>query len=83
VERDWDSNEAMMRHGKLYELGAFIANNPKNVPGDGSCIFMHVWPGPGQGTAGCTAMSVGDLQRVLLWLDPEKHPCLVQGLEGW
>lgn len=83
VERDWDSNEAMMRHGKLYELGAFIANNPKNVPGDGSCIFLHVWPGPGKGTAGCTAMSVSDLQRVLLKLDPEKQPCLVQGLEGW
>jgi L,D-peptidoglycan transpeptidase YkuD (ErfK/YbiS/YcfS/YnhG family) len=83
VERDWDSNEAMMRHDKLYELGAFIANNPKNVPGGGSCIFFHVWPGPGKGTAGCTAMDTFDLQRVLLWLDPEKHPCLVQGLEGW
>ena len=83
TERDWDSNEAMMRHGKLYELGAFIANNPKNIPGGGSCIFLHVWPGPGKGTAGCTGMPVSNLLSVLLWLDPDKNPCLVQGLEGW
>lgn len=83
VERDWDSNEAMLRHDRLYEWGAFIAHNPQCVPGDGSCIFLHLWPGPGKGTAGCTAMSAEDLRMVLAWLDPAKEPRLVQGLEEW
>ena len=83
VERDWDSNESMIRHDRLYEWGAFIGHNPQRVPGVGSCIFLHLWPAPGKGTAGCTAMSAEDLRTVLAWLDTAKHPCIVQGLEGW
>ena len=83
VARDWDSNEPMSRHTVLYRLGAFIAHNPERTPGDGSCIFLHLWPGPGKGTAGCTAMAEEDLKRVLSWLDPAREPRLVQGLEGW
>lgn len=83
VEPDWDSDEAMMRHGLLYEWGAFIGHNPDRVPGAGSCIFFHLWSAPGRGTAGCTAMSAEDLRAVLGWLDISKHPLLMQGLEGW
>ena len=83
VEPDWDSDEAMLRRGLLYEWGAFIGHNPDRVPGAGSCIFFHLWPGPGKGTAGCTAMSAEDLREVLAWLDPARQPLLVQGLEGW
>jgi len=83
VERDWDSNEAMVRHDKLYEWGAFIAHNPACTPGLGSCIFLHLWPGPGRGTAGCTAMGAEDLKRVLTWMDAVKEPRLVQGVMGW
>ncbi len=83
VPRDWDSNEAMVRHDRLYEWGAFIANNPTCTPGLGSCIFLHIWPGPGKGTAGCTAMTPEDLKEVLTWLDPAMEPRLVQGLETW
>lgn len=83
VERDWDSNEPMVRHDRLYQWGAFIAHNPGATPGLGSCIFLHLWPGPGRGTAGCTAMAETDLYRVLTWLDPALEPRLVQGVEGW
>ena len=83
VERDWDSNEAMMRHDGLYRWGAFIAHNPRGTPGLGSCIFLHLWPGPGKSTAGCTGMSEDDLKIVLAWLDPAKEPRIVQGLEDW
>ena len=83
VPRDWDSNEAMVRHDRLYEWGAFIANNPTCTPGLGSCIFLHIWPGPGKGTAGCTAMSPENLKEVLTWLDPAREPRLVQGVETW
>ncbi len=83
VARDWDSNEPMARHERLYRWGAFIANNPEGRPGLGSCIFFHLWPGPRLGTAGCTAMAEEDLKTLLAWLDPAKQPRLVQGIERW
>ncbi|MGB8354426.1 MAG: L,D-transpeptidase family protein [Chthoniobacteraceae bacterium] len=78
VGRDWRSGEVMLRKDGIYRWGAFVAHNPDNVPGGGSCIFMHIWYGPGHGTSGCTAMAEGDLLRVLRWLDPGREPRLVQ-----
>lgn len=83
VERDWDSDERMNRHQKVYRWGAFIAHNPEATPGGGSCIFLHLWPGPGRSTAGCTAMSENDLVQILQWLDPSRNPRLIQALESW
>ena len=48
------------------------------VPGGGSCIFLHVWRGPGTSTAGCTAMPDPALAEVLAWLDAASDPVLVQ-----
>ena len=77
ADPDWKSSENM-RH-ELYTLGAVIHHNTNSpVAGGGSCIFMHRWRGPGKGTAGCTAMAEEDLQSVLTWLDPAKHPVMVQ-----
>ena len=78
VKRDWRSGETMLRADGIYRWGAFVAHNPDDVSGDGSCIFMHIWYGPGHGTSGCTAMAEGDLLRVLRWLDPAKEPRMVQ-----
>jgi len=39
------------------------------VPGNGSCIFLHIWRGPGQGTAGCTAMPEEILLDTIHWLN--------------
>ena len=51
---------------------------PAPIPGGGSCIFLHVWRGPGTSTAGCTAMPDPALSEVLAWLDADKDPVLVQ-----
>ena len=83
VLRDWMSHEAMNRHAKLYEWGAFIAHNPDRIPGLGSCIFLHLTPEGGRATAGCTALNADDLQTTLRWLDPSLSPLLLQGLETW
>ena len=48
------------------------------VAGAGSCIFLHVWNGPGSTTAGCTAMADPALAEVLAWLRAEADPVLVQ-----
>jgi L,D-peptidoglycan transpeptidase YkuD (ErfK/YbiS/YcfS/YnhG family) len=83
VAKDWESNETMLRPDGLYRWGAFIAHNPRGEAGRGSCIFFHLWSGPGLPTSGCTAMIEENVVALLAWLDPAKEPRLVQGLESW
>lgn len=78
VACDWTGPETMVPGSGCYRLGAVIAHNPHHVPGQGSCIFMHLWLGDSVPTAGCTAMSEVNLSKVLAWLDPTEDPCLVQ-----
>ncbi len=76
---DWKSSEKMLEIGEQYELGVFVAyNSYPVVKGNGSCIFLHIWKNAETGTAGCTAMEKGDLERIINWLDPKKNPYLIQ-----
>lgn len=88
---DWGSHEEMRRGDGLYRIGVVVAHNgpgvdgalvpgggPAASPAGGSCIFLHVWRGPGSTTAGCTAMPDASLQDVLAWLDADAEPVLVQ-----
>lgn len=75
---DWESSERM-RSVEGYRWGLVVGHNAAPpVAGRGSCIFLHVWSGPGRGTAGCTAMEEKSLEAVLRWLDPKRRPLLVQ-----
>lgn len=86
VVPDWNSSEHMRNAGESYRWGIIVdhngivtgSNNIMPVRGGGSCIFLHIWGGSGQGTAGCTAMAQSDLATLLLWLDPVHKPLLVQ-----
>jgi L,D-peptidoglycan transpeptidase YkuD (ErfK/YbiS/YcfS/YnhG family) len=76
---DWSSHEEMRLTNGVYRLGIWVSHNDAPPePGDGSCIFLHVWRGPGVPTVGCTAMADGDIEALLRWLDPRAHPVLVQ-----
>ena len=76
---DWTSHEEMRRPDDLYEWGVWVDHNSDPpAPMGGSCIFLHVWGGPGVATSGCTAMPEEDLREVLAWLDPRARPVLVQ-----
>lgn len=75
---DWRSSEKMRRDDILYKWGVLVAHNPAAIPGAGSCIFLHIWRNSSAATAGCTAMPERDLVRLLHWLDPARHPILVQ-----
>ncbi|HEX8187996.1 MAG TPA: L,D-transpeptidase family protein [Pyrinomonadaceae bacterium] len=75
---DWNSSERM-RSVEGYRRGLVVRHNAAPVvAGRGSCIFLHVWAGPGKGTAGCTAMEEASLTGLLRWLDPKQTPLLVQ-----
>lgn len=74
VTPDWTSAEEMRRPDALYRWVVEIDHNAASgdgaVPGGGSCIFLHVWGGPDDTTAGCTAMAEPDLTALLAWLRP-------------
>lgn len=74
---DWKSAELMRQSDELYEWVIEVAHNQPASPGAGSCIFLHVWRGPGKGTAGCTAMARDRIEHLLARLDPEKSPVYV------
>ncbi len=75
---DWSSAEHMRSVGQ-YEMGVIVGYNAAPpVAGRGSCIFLHIWNGPGSVTAGCTAFDANALAEVIAWLDPRHRPVLVQ-----
>lgn len=80
VAKDWSSHEDMRLDSDAYRLGAIVEHNwgKATRPGAGSCIFLHIWDGPASSTVGCTAMALGDIEALLRWLDPRRHPALVQ-----
>lgn len=74
---DWASSEKM-HASPHYGLGIWVRHNPANVPGAGSCIYLHEWIGEREGTAGCTVLRRDDLAWLLGELRPGKSPVLVQ-----
>ena len=75
---DWNSAEHM-RQVSQYKIGVIVGYNASPpIKGRGSCIFLHIWAGPDSHTAGCTAFDETKLREVMLWLDPNKRPLLVQ-----
>ena len=79
VAPDWNSSEHMLRGDELYRWGIVVEHNSSPVKaGVGSCIFLHIWRGPGQGTVGCTAMPQAELENILGWLDAKRNPLLVE-----
>ena len=83
--KDWTSAEAMRRdlaHGDdLYKWGIQVRYSDPPQPGAGSCIFLHIWRGPGSPTAGCTAMAENDLLSLFGWLT--EGAVLVQGTRAY
>ena len=74
---DWHSSERMHAVPD-YALGVVVAQNPRNVPGAGSCIFLHLWSRRRPGTADCTVLRERDLTALARWLDPAREPVLIQ-----
>ncbi|WP_305806239.1 L,D-transpeptidase family protein [Stenotrophomonas sp. YIM B06876] len=60
-----------------YRQGFVIEHNPRAIPGQGSCIFAHLWRTPGEATAGCTAMPPEHMQALLAWLRADAQPLFV------
>ncbi len=79
VKKDWNSAETMRMKSDVYKYGIVVDYNVKPaIPGKGSCIFMHIWSKSTAPTAGCTAMTEGNILKLIGFLDKSKNPVLVQ-----
>jgi len=79
VKKDWNSAETMRMKSDVYKFGILVDYNVKPaIPNMGSCIFMHIWGGRTEPTAGCTAMKESDILKLIGFLDKKKNPILVQ-----
>lgn len=72
------SYEKMRRNDEVYRNGAVIDYNAAGEKGRGSCIFLHLNHPDRHPTSGCTAMEEIPLKELLLWLDPQKEPKILQ-----
>lgn len=54
IKRDWNSAEHLIEYQEQYEYAIEIKTNPKNIPGEGSAIFLHC--STGRPTEGCIAI---------------------------
>ena len=61
-----------------YDYGAVIGYNTARTPGLGSAIFLHI--NIGTPTAGCVTLPVGELLKVLRWLNPAASPQITIGV---
>ena len=66
----WKSAERMRRDDELYRYTLFVRHNDARAPGQGSCIFLHVWRDAASPTVGCTAMALDALRALLVWATP-------------
>jgi len=73
------SAEAMWRDDDLYDWVLVPGyNRSRAQAGAGSCIFLHVWAGPGLPMVGCTAFDAAAMKALIRWLDPARRPLLLQ-----
>jgi L,D-peptidoglycan transpeptidase YkuD (ErfK/YbiS/YcfS/YnhG family) len=48
----------------VYKRGVVVEYPTERASRAGSCIFVHIWAAPGQGTSGCVAAVEGDVEAL-------------------
>ncbi|MFW0796151.1 L,D-transpeptidase family protein [Gordonia sp. CPCC 205515] len=71
-------SENLYDSGPVYDYAVNIAHNPQRTPGKASAMFLHVTNN--QPTLGCVAIDKESMRKVLVWLDPAKHPKITIGV---
>ena len=67
VEKDWKSAEHLIDYPIQYEYLIEVKTNPKNIPGNGSAIFLHCTNN--KSTAGCIAIDKKIMEKLIEVID--------------
>lgn len=67
VEKDWDSAEHLINYPMQYEYLIEIRTNPRNIPENGSAIFLHCEAN--KPTAGCVAIGKQFMKKIIENID--------------
>jgi L,D-peptidoglycan transpeptidase YkuD (ErfK/YbiS/YcfS/YnhG family) len=70
-------SEALWTEGNAYPSVAVVNFNTPPTGAFGSGIFLHA--DTGAPTTGCVSLPLADLDSVLTWLNPARHPVIVMG----
>ena len=74
------SFEQLLRPDPLYSVALVLEYNGAPVVRDlGSAIFLHLERSQDAPTSGCASLAEADLQRLMQWLDPARHPRMLVG----
>jgi L,D-peptidoglycan transpeptidase YkuD (ErfK/YbiS/YcfS/YnhG family) len=75
------AGEDLGKAGPVYDHAVVLDyNRSPAVPGAGSAFFLHV--ANGKPTAGCVSIPGADLDAVMRWLDPARHPVIDISVSG-
>ena len=75
------AGEDLGKAGPVYDHAVVLDyNRSPVVPGAGSAFFLHV--SNGKPTAGCVSIPGPDLDAVMRWLDPSRHPVVDISVSG-
>lgn len=77
VEKDWASAEHLIDYPVQYEYLVEIKTNPKNIPEDGSAIFLHCEAN--KPTAGCVAINKQCMKEVIENIDKNTKIVICKG----
>lgn len=74
------SFEKLRRNDNLYRIGVVIEYNTNPIiKGAGSAIFMHIWRSYYKPTAGCVALPMRHLRKIVSKLNNDHKPVIIIG----
>jgi L,D-peptidoglycan transpeptidase YkuD (ErfK/YbiS/YcfS/YnhG family) len=73
--------EHLIDHNPSYNYAVNINSNPKNIPGNGSAIFLHCYNGTGR-TTGCVAIAEKYMKSLIKQLDSSAKILIVPNADA-
>lgn len=73
IKQDWDSAEHLIEYPIQYEYLIEIKTNPKNIPNQGSAIFLHCINKykENKNTSGCIAIESEEMKKLITCINKE------------
>ena len=70
-EPDWASAEHIVEYDESYQYVLATSYNMECIPGKGSAVFLHCTSKEAEATAGCIAVPMVYMQKIMQWVEPQ------------